>query len=430
MIPSVKKYSKKELNAFKKRGRNVFNQFEFELFDNKLYVAKNNSNNKNIQVGSEVVDIDGRNSQEMLQEYNKLFTSDGYNTTFKKNTLARIISRFYTYENGLKDSIKFKLKFKDVTEIATVLRKPKDTTGDGKLKKMVYTDLQKEENKAKAKALKTKKDVEGYDKETKEYRRNLRFIEKDSSIAVIKIRGFTLGDYKTFYEESFQKIKDYNAKTLVIDLRNNGGGRLAEIENLYKYLSEKDFQFTQDSQVASKTSLMQMDYFKGSWYWLPLKIAVAPISYSIMYLVPSKKEDGKYYVTESTKPTKIKENAFKGKIYVLINGGSFSASSVISSNLHGSKRATFVGEETGGAYNGTVAGLMPLEKIPNSDLKLRVGLLACIPYYQTEKEGRGIFPDKEIIPTLQDRIDGVDPELNWVLDDIKKINNNETATNK
>ena len=34
-------------------------------------------------------------------------------------------------------------------------------------------------------------------------------------------------------------------------------------------------------------------------------------------------------------------------------------------------------------------------------------------------EGRGIFPDVEIKSSLSDRINKVDPELNWVLEDIK-----------
>ena len=109
---------------------------------------------------------------------------------------------------------------------------------------------------------------------------------------------------------------------------------------------------------------------------------------------------------------------FKGKIYVLINGGSFSASSIISSNLKGSKRATFVGEETGGAFNGTVAGKMPLIEMPNSKLNVRMGLMACIPVYKTDVEGHGIYPDQEISPTLDDRIKGNDPEMNWILSDI------------
>jgi hypothetical protein len=52
------------------------------------------------------------------------------------------------------------------------------------------------------------------------------------------------------------------------------------------------------------------------------------------------------------------------------------------------------------------------------------------PHYKTDQHGRGIFPDKEIIPTLQDRIDGRDPEMEWVLNDIKTQNAADTAANK
>lgn len=132
-----------------------------------------------------------------------------------------------------------------------------------------------------------------------------------------------------------------------------------------------------------------------------------------------KDKNGKNIYATQTKPRKVNKNSFKGKIYVLINGGSFSASSIISSNLKGSKRATFVGEETGGAYNGTVAGFMPLVKLPNSELKVRIGLMLIAPHYKTEINGRGIFPDAPIIPTLQDRIKGNDPEMDWVMNEIK-----------
>ena len=84
---------------------------------------------------------------------------------------------------------------------------------------------------------------------------------------------------------------------------------------------------------------------------------------------PWKNTEGKYfYATSESKPLSIKPQAFQGKVYVLINGGSFSASCILSSNLQGSKRAVFVGEETGGTYNGTVAGRMPLLELPNSKL--------------------------------------------------------------
>jgi C-terminal processing protease CtpA/Prc len=105
---------------------------------------------------------------------------------------------------------------------------------------------------------------------------------------------------------------------------------------------------------------------------------------------------------------------------VLINGGSFSSSSIISSNLKSTQRAFFVGEETGGAYNGTIAVQMPLVQLPNSKVNLRIGLALVSAAGKTNIEGRGIFPDKEILPTLEDRKNNIDPELNWILEDIKR----------
>jgi C-terminal processing protease CtpA/Prc len=88
--------------------------------------------------------------------------------------------------------------------------------------------------------------------------------------------------------------------------------------------------------------------------------------------------------------------------------------------LKGTNRAYFVGEETGGAYNGTVAAQMPLVTLPNSKVNMRVGLAVVAAFEKSDVEGRGVFPDKVIIPTVEDRIKKVDPELNWIIDDIKR----------
>ena len=104
----------------------------------------------------------------------------------------------------------------------------------------------------------------------------------------------------------------------------------------------------------------------------------------------------------------------------MINGGSFSASCILSSSLKSNPNVTFVGEETGGAFNGTVAGIMPVVKLPNSKIALRLGLMDIQTINQTDIVGRGIFPDKEIVQTVQDKITTKDPELQWILNDLKK----------
>jgi C-terminal processing protease CtpA/Prc len=311
----------------------------------------------------------------------------------------------------LQDSIRYRLKCNDQVTMVSIKR---DTIASGNKGKVVLTKEIK-------KALSTKKDVQGYDKNSATYMRDLHFMQKDSAVAMMTIKGFKNGDYDTFYEESFKKIKAYNAKTLIIDLRNNSGGRMDEISNLHAYLSDSAFVFSDKYEVVNKTSLLKADYFKTGGIGLKVfKGIIAPIFYSFMFFKVHKGDDGKFYYSSSqSKLKKIKDDAFKGKVYVLINGGSFSASSMISSNLKGSKRAYFVGEETGGAFNGTVAGIMPQKTLPNSKIKARIGLMFIKPHYKTDQNGRGIFPDKEIIPTLEDRQKERDPELEWILKDIK-----------
>jgi C-terminal processing protease CtpA/Prc len=417
IFANQKQYTKSETKKLMAKGIGPFSQFDFEILNDKMYVVKNKSYNKKIKVGTEVVAINGKMTADIIKNINPLFTSDGYNKTFKNKALTRMLPAFITNEIGMLDSINYDFKFNDSLSKVSIKRKVIDSAGT-KLKKVKvkFTAFQKAKKKADAK----KKDILGYDETTKLNMRNLKFMEKDSSIAIIKINGFRNGNYSKFYEQSFSKIDYNNSKTLILDLRNNGGGRLEEIATLYSYLSDSTFVFLDKSEVATKNSLFKAAYFRGGSVSVKtLKVLFTPIVFPLLSILV-KKEEEKYFVSMNSKPRKIKKDVFKGKVYVLINGGSFSASSIISSNLKGSKRATFVGEETGGAFNGTVAGRMPLIPLPHSKLKVRVGLLACIPKYKTDIEGRGIFPDKEIIPTLQDRINGNDPEMNWILDDIKK----------
>ena len=425
--PPLKKMTARENKAFIKRGFGPLSQFDFELFDNKLYVLKNKSNNKNIKPGTEVVALDGKNPTDLIKEYQRWFASDGYNQTFKKNFLGRRFSSFYTFEHGIKDSIIYKFKRNDSIQTVTIKRSKIDSTA---IKKEIKKEITAAE-KAKLKNKKQNQIKYGYDEIAKQNNRSLTFLAEDSLVAVIKIRSFTKGNYGVFYEDCFKKIAKRKAKALILDLRDNGGGRLSEVAELYSYLADSSFVFMNKSLLTSKTSLLHTDYFKGGGVFSKMgKILLSPFFYGFSYFSVSKGDDGNYYYETDTKPQELSENNFSGKIYVLINGGSFSASSIISSNLKSVKRVTFVGEETGGAFNGTVAGSMPVIELPNSKVNMRLGLMTCVPHNLSKVEGRGIFPDIEIIPTLQDRMNNIDPEMNWVKKDIKKDQEVNDLVNK
>lgn len=411
--PDAKQQTKAETKALIKKGTGPFSQFEFENVEDKMVVVKNNSYNKKIKIGSEVVAINGKKTNEFIKQYSTFFASDGYNTTFKKSKTVKIFSKIYTYENDIQDSLFFDFKFNDSIKTVCIHRKNMDAT-NAKIKP-VKTIIGKE--------LRQKNKIEGYNPLTKLYNRNLNFMTQDSSIAVLKIRSFSVGNSNVFYENAFKKIKKFQSKTLIIDLRDNPGGRLSEIADLYGYLADSSFVFIDTPQVVSKTSLFSINYFAGPWYLKPFQLAFSPLFYGYLYFKVHRNDAGQFvYNTSATKLKPKNADSFGGKIYVLINGGSFSASCILSSNLKGSKRAFFVGQETGGAFNGTVAGQMPIVKLPHSKLKARIGLALIAPHFKTNLEGRGIFPDQEILPTIEDKIKEIDPEMNWILTKIKLEN--------
>jgi len=411
--PSLEKLSKKDQKALKKKGKSAFSQFDFEFIDNKLIILKNRSRH-DIKENTEVVSINGEKPDDLIAIYKKRIASDGYNSTFFNRYLGKSFGSFYTLDKGkLQDSIKLLLKLEGKDSLFVVKRDTFGTnTKDDKIK------LSKKEKKEKAKF----NSKYGYNKETKTFTRELKFSEKDSTTAILTIKGFSNGNATGFYKEAFDKIATNKTENLIIDLRNNPGGRLYEIADLYGYLVDKPFTFVDDYEVVSRTSKLQADYFKGGGpVFKFFKILGAPLYYSINFFKVRKEEDKYVFGTRFSKLNDPKPNNFKGKVYVLINGGSFSASSIISSNLKATKRAFFVGEETGGAFNGTVAAQMPLVQLPNSKVNLRIGLALVSAVNKTDEiEGRGIFPDKEIIPTFEDRKNNIDPELNWVLEDIKR----------
>lgn len=429
---TTKRFTKREIKSLKKRKLGFFD-LEFEYLENKLWV-KNDFGKDSTLVGSEVVNIDNEAVSKLITTYKTRFASDGYNTTLHNRYIGKGFSAYLTRDKGFLDSLKVTFRNKDsvfVKSFKRILKEEKKKETDSikpkRLKKKKLSKAEKQANRLANKKKKKYNKKHGYISKSKLYTRNFNFIGQDSIIGYMKIRSFSNGNYKKFYKEVFAKLDSLKTENFILDLRDNGGGRIAEVDKLYSYLTQENYQFITKSEVNSRFPIIKSFLSNGSspiLKTLGVLLIIDPISLVIQHLNTKKVDDKIYFKMKYNKLRKPDKLNYKGKVYVLINGNSFSASSLISTHLKANKRATFVGEETGGAYNGCVAGFYKLYKLPTTKLKIRMGLMQIEAPQKQNPDGYGIKPDVGITPTITDRILKKDTELEWILSDINKKDRN------
>lgn len=407
-IPA-KKLTKKESQKLKNQ-KGLFSRMNYVISDDKIYVKDNAENFENIKVGTEIQKIQDIEAKKYLDRYKRLINSDGYNTTYQKYSMARRWASYFTIENGILDSVKITTKYNGDVKDFYIHRE-----------KMTKEQKKKDEDNNKKISKSEKGKTKDFNPVTKSFNRDLQFLEKDSSVAYIKIKTFS-GVYSSkFYKETFEKINKSHSKYLILDIRDNLGGSLAEINNLYSYLALDKFQFLKDIEVTKKTSLLHANFFNQiPLLSKPIAVATYPI-YFLGSLFSTKKSGDKFLLKNNNIFTikNPKKTNFKGELYVLINGSSFSASSIISSKIKNDKRGILVGEETGGANDGSVAGRYSTETLPNSKIKLPIGLMLIKGNIEPTNTMKGVTPNVEIIPSLQEILQKKDPQLDWVLKKIK-----------
>lgn len=423
-----KQFTKKERKALLKE-KFEFYDLDFEYLENKLWVKDYRGKDSTL-IGNELVRVADEDVSDLVKSFKTRFASDGFNTTLYNRFISKGFTVFYLRDKGFLDSLQVTFKVKD-SLFERVFRRiskeekkdtlgTKDTTVVKKEKPKKLTKNEKLEKRlAKRKKRKDNKNY-GYLSKRKQYTRNFNFTGQDSVVAYMKIRSFTSGNYKKFYKESFAKLDSAKTKHFILDLRDNGGGRIAEIDYLYGFLTDENYQFITESEVNSRTPFLKAFMTNTTPNSLKVTGAVLSPFVAIHNVLKTKNRDGKIYY-RFNKHSKFKEPNplnYNGKMYVLINGNSFSASSLLSTHLKATKRAVFVGEETGGAFNGTVAGIYKIYQLPTTKLNVRMGLMQIEAPQKQEPDGYGIKPDVEILPTVSDRNKDIDTELEWVLKSI------------
>jgi hypothetical protein len=359
-----------------------YSPYIFIPVDDKVYMLTNLNRTKDslLKSGTEITRINGITVDSMLRHARRFISSDGHNTTAKNHYLQLGFNSFYVSLFGRPDT--FNVEFtdgKNVHNVKYAAFKPKS---------LPNLPLGPKE-----------------DSLFKRFKRasiRYRFLDPEKKTMLMKIERFSNVGERRAYRKIFRSMRKQKTANLVIDLRNNGGGSLANSYKLLSYLI--DTPSTQTLRTAIRNYPLKKHTRGNIWF------KFTRFAYKV---IGEKKtvNDTDYFVY-TIRPRK--KNHFGGHTYVLINGGSFSASSLVAAYLKTTRRTTFIGEETGGTLEGCNAGITPYYKLPNTKVRVRMPAFRIVHDVTPAITGQGVIPDYKIEYSLKDIMRRRDLEMQKV----------------
>jgi Peptidase family S41 len=225
------------------------------------------------------------------------------------------------------------------------------------------------------------------------FTKQVKFLELEyiqSNIALLTVRTFSeyrcqqiKKDFKGFLDSSFKAINTKKITSLVIDLRNNGGGEDEYGSLLYSYLTDKSFRYYE----TLKTTQRLLDKNEDP---------------NLQIVLPSK-------------------NPYLGKVFFLTNGNSFSTTAEFCAIAKSNDRGVFIGEETGGGYYGNTSGTSTMLTLPHTKIKVEIPMLKYVMAVKPTKfKDRGIIPNYIVVPSINDILTDHDSQLEQALNLARK----------
>jgi hypothetical protein len=236
-------------------------------------------------------------------------------------------------------------------------------------------------------------------------------IDSGGQSATLTLNTFNKGHLRPFFRRSFRTLKQKEIKNLVIDVRSNGGGKVWASTLLTKYISRSPFKVADSAFAVAKGLGKYSRYIK--WGWL---------NSVEMFFISGKQKDGLYHIRMMEKKVydPKKRNHFDGKVYVLTNGPTFSASALFCNAVKGQDGVVLLGEETGGGWHGNSGIMIPDIKLPHTRNTVRLPLYRIVQYKHVPKTGSGIPPDIYVGTNYDALLKGIDYKMQVV----KEIINN------
>lgn len=360
--------------------------------DGGLVVQFNSTrNDQTIRPGMRVVAINGRPVADLLPKFEAVMSSDGDVKTGVWNHILKLFPIFYGV--AVDSSGRFEIEAVDETG-----NKIKAT-----LNGVTQVDQANNDNPVNAAV-----NAAAHKWHWATENQALRFL-KEPDIAEIRVQYFVGDDFSQKIKDMFKVLHEKGTKTLILDLRGNGGGQDTYGAMLVSYLTDKPFRYFDHINIKNISPS-----FKERIEWDAkeedrLRNGTTPNAKGGFFVMPR--------LHTGLGEQQPAEQPFLGEVFVLIDGGTFSTAADFCAVVHHLKRATFIGEETGGGYYGNNSGLSVRVALPHSHLQVRIPMYEywnAVPGYEGKR--RGTIPDHPIATKVADLIRGEDAALNLAVE--------------
>lgn len=373
--------------------------FQFYVKNQRIFIVRNMSNQL-IPEGSEILSIEGKLSNHIISEIFKYLPVDGLSISGMEHYLGvSYLSLNRIYPIVYEDKASYKITYRDY-KTRKIHSKNVPSISKKQYLKIELERYQNNSNKFKKKAF----DFKINEEKRYAYLQITRFFQDSFSEPE--------STYPDYYKACFKKIHEKNIKHLIIDLRDNDGGKLSNAAHLLRYFVKKPFVPT--NEITTKGN--------DEYY---LKTIGDTLSFNSDFGL-ERKPNGNYKVTKFDYLTELKvfkpidQYRYDGKIIVLIDGGSASAGGSGPAILQEYTDAVFIGSETfgtAGVGNGINKSYI---------LGDHTGVAISIPLMHSDiainehVKKRGVLPDYEILNSIHDIINNRDRVMEFALEKMRE----------
>ncbi len=231
-------------------------------------------------------------------------------------------------------------------------------------------------------------------------------------------------------EDLFEEIDENGIEHLVVDLRGNGGGdgRLGK-QFLYFIETERDLA---DYRKSVKMSRLFRQHFPNAYRDMLLRYRVEhgremPATGLVEAGGRSAATDFFQEVEDRKSPMYLPppRKKFNGKVYLLVNSGSFSAAAEFAALIQDNRLGLIVGTPTGGRPSGPTGRARVV--LPNSRLPVSMAHTLAERPDAARREDEAVFPNVLIRTRPEDFLTGRDAPLEWVIARIAEEKGTQTA---